>query len=169
MFAIMLTILITFLFSSVFGYVVHWAIHQTWTGKLNNSHMTHHLKLYPPTDYISDKYRGAGKDNTVLIFALVALPVIALPIILGIMGILPLLLVIISLIVMGIISFLHSYLHDAFHVRNHWLYHVPLISQLFAGWVFLHWLHHVNMQTNFGIFMFFLDKLFGTFAAPIKD
>lgn len=63
MIAIALTILIAFLATTLFGHVVHWALHQKWTGSVNQSHMTHHLKLYPPSDYLSDSYRHAGKDD----------------------------------------------------------------------------------------------------------
>src|SRR5208282_4159343 len=105
--AILLTILISFFISSLFGYVVHRSLHQSWTGRLHRKHMTHHLILYPPSDYLSDKYRDAGGDNTVKIFALAALPLVATPIILGCLGILSLPVVISSLIVMTIMSILH--------------------------------------------------------------
>jgi sterol desaturase/sphingolipid hydroxylase (fatty acid hydroxylase superfamily) len=163
MVAIFITALISFLVSSLFGYVVHRSLHQPWSGRLNKKHMTHHLSLYPPTDYLSDKYREPGKDNTVFVFAAFAVPVVATPIILGVLHILPLVLVITSIAVMAIMSFLHDYLHDAFHIRHHFLTKIPVFRQLFARWGRLHYLHHVNMQTNFGIFTFFLDKVFGTF------
>jgi Fatty acid hydroxylase superfamily len=163
MLAIFLTIIITFFVSSLFGYVVHKSLHQEWTGRLNDAHMTHHIRLYPPDDYVSDKYRNAGKDNTVKIFAIAALPLVAAPIVLGVFHILPLALVIAALMVMVVMSFLHSYLHDAFHIRNHWLLRVPLIGRLFARWVNLHWLHHVDMSTNYGIFLFHWDHLLRTY------
>jgi sterol desaturase/sphingolipid hydroxylase (fatty acid hydroxylase superfamily) len=161
--AILLTALITFFSCSLFGYVIHRAIHQKWTGPLNKSHMTHHLKLYPITDYTSDIYRQAGKDDTFKIFAVAAVPVVATPIILGIMGIISLPLTITSLIVMGLMGFLHSYIHDSFHIRNHYLNRVPVLGTFFKHWNSLHFLHHVNMQTNFGIFTFHWDRIFGTF------
>lgn len=160
---IILTALISFFVSSLFGYVVHRSLHQTWTGSLNSKHMTHHMTLYPPTDYLSDEYRQAGKDNTVYIFGAAAIPLVATPIILGIMGKLALPLVITALVVMGLMGFLHSYLHDSFHIRNHWLTRVPVIKGIFAHWVQLHYLHHVDMQKNFGIFLFHWDHVFKTF------
>ena len=163
MLAIVLTALTAFFISSLFGYVVHRALHQRWTGRLNKSHMTHHLTLYPPTDYLSEVYRDAGKDNTVKIFALAAVPLVATPIVLGIMGILPLSLVITALIVMGIMGFLHSYLHDSFHIKNHFLTRIPVVKVIFGYWNKLHYLHHVDMQKNFGIFLFHWDHVFRTF------
>ena len=163
MLSILITALITFLVASLFGYVVHKSLHQSWTGILHEKHMTHHLKMYPPEDYLSDKYRSAGADNTLFIFGIAAIPLVAIPIILGIFHILPWSLMITSLLVMGVMSFLHSYLHDSFHIRNHWLYHVPVVKHWFSWWVYLHWLHHQNMETNYGIFLFFLDRWLGTY------
>ena len=163
MLAIFITALIAFFVSSLFGYVVHRALHQPWTGSLNQKHMTHHLTLYPPTDYLSDKYREAGKDNTLYTFAIAAIPLVLAPIVLGILHIIPLSLVLTCLIVMGIMGFLHSYLHDAFHIRNHFLTRIPIIKHLFARWNHLHYLHHVDMQKNFGIFLFHWDHLLKTY------
>jgi sterol desaturase/sphingolipid hydroxylase (fatty acid hydroxylase superfamily) len=163
MLAILLTALITFFVSTLFGYVVHRSLHQTWTGRLNRAHMTHHLKLYPPTDYLSDTYRYAGKDNTFRIFAIFAIPIVATPIVLGILGILPLALVITALLMMGLMTFLHDYLHDAFHIKNHFLTRIPGVRVIFSHWGDLHYLHHVDMQKNFGIFTFHWDRIFRTF------
>lgn len=163
MLAILITAVLAFFASSLFGYVVHRSLHQTWTGKLNQSHMAHHLKLYPPTDYLSEVYRSAGKDNTVRTFAIAAIPMVLVPIILGILGILPLSLVITTLIVMGLMGFLHNYLHDAFHIKDHFLTRLPLLKDVFAHWNDLHYLHHIDMQKNFGIFLFHWDHIFKTF------
>lgn len=161
--AVLLTILISFFVSSLFGYVVHWMLHQTWSGKLNNSHMAHHLTLYPPSDYQSDAYRNAGKNNTVRIFAIFAIPIVLTPIVLGILGVLPLTLVAIAITIMALMSLSHNYLHDAFHIRNHFLTRIPVVKDIFAGWSHLHYLHHVKMGSNFGIFLFHWDRVLGTF------
>jgi hypothetical protein len=163
MLAVFITAIITFFVASLFGYVVHYALHQDWSGRFHQTHMTHHLKMYPPEDCISDVYRAAGKDNTLWIFAGAALPLVLGTILLGIFGILPLGLMITALLVMAVMSFLHSYLHDAFHIRNHWLYRVPLLGKVFIRWVHLHWLHHVDMNYNYGIFLFHWDHVFKTF------
>lgn len=163
MLSVLLTALVAFLVSGLFGYVVHRSLHQKWTGRLNRKHMTHHLTLYPPSDYLSDEYRSPGKDNTVKIFALAALPLVATPIVLGIFGILSVPLVITALVVMLSMGFLHDYIHDAFHIRNHLLTRIPVIKGIFAHWNELHYLHHVDMQKNYGIFLFHWDYLFGTF------
>lgn len=163
MIAVLITAVISFFVSSLFAYVVHWSLHQQWTGRLNQKHMAHHLVLYPPTDYTSDVYRHAGKDNTVRTFTIAALPLIATPIVLGALGILPLSLVLTVLIVMGIMGFTHNYIHDAFHIRNHFLGRIPGFRDIFAYWNRLHYLHHIDMQKNFGIFLFHWDHVFRTF------
>ena len=163
MFSILITALVAFFISSLFGYVVHRSLHQKWTGRLNRKHMTHHLTLYPPTDYLSDEYRQSGQDNTVRIFAVAALPLVATPIVLGVTGLLSLPLVITALVVMGIMGFLHDYIHDRFHIRNHFLTRVPGVRVIFQYWNRLHYLHHIDMQKNFGIFLFHWDHVFRTF------
>lgn len=163
MVAILITALVAFFISSLFGYAVHRALHQSWTGRLNVKHMTHHLTLYPPTNYKSEAYRSAGSDNTVITFTIAALPLVAAPIILGIFGILPLPLVITVLIVMGLMGYLHDYIHDSFHIQNHFLSRAPGFRNIFAYWNRLHFLHHVDMQKNFGIFLFHWDHVFKTY------
>lgn len=157
---IFFVLLAVFILVNLFGYVAHKCLHQSWTGRFNQAHMTHHLKLYPSTDFFSEEYRDPGRDNTVIIFGMASLPILALPIIFYFLGFLSSSLMIIALVEMLFLGWLHNYLHDAFHISNHWLNRF----NLFKHWVRLHYQHHVNMQTNFGIFSFILDKLFGTFS-----
>lgn len=161
--AIILTILVSFLATTLFGHTVHWSLHQTWTGMVHEAHMTHHLRLYPPSDYTSAVYRNAGKDSTPRFFAIAAIPLVLAPIILWFVGWLSLTLMIVALSVEALMGFLHNYLHDAFHIERHWLYSAPFIGTWFGRLVGLHYLHHVDMSKNFGIFTFHWDKVFRTF------
>ncbi len=163
MLSIFLTAFISFFISGFFGYSIHRMLHQPWSGRFNKSHMTHHLILYPPSDYQSDTYREPGKDNTVKIFFLFALPLIILPILLCLLKIISVAMMITAFLVMGVMSYLHDYLHDAFHIKNHFLTRIPGFSVIFAYWVHLHYLHHVDMNTNFGIFLFHWDRILKTF------
>ena len=167
--SIFLTILIAFFVSSLFGYIAHWSLHQKWAGRLNVLHMTHHLKLYPPSDYLSSVYRDAGKDNTTKVFAMLSIPLVLTPIILGVLNILPLALVLITILVMAAMGFLHDYLHDAFHIKDHSLTKIKGLRVLFGHWNHLHYLHHVDMQKNFGIFLFHWDHVFRTFWKDDKQ
>lgn len=161
--------MLTFLLASVavffgitlFGYIVHWALHQSWAGFLNNSHMTHHLKLYPITDYTSDVYRSAGKDNTVKIFAFAALPILAIPILLCIFGMLSIFTAAFVLAEMLFLGFLHDQIHDSFHLNKSLWKYLPG----YKTWAKNHYNHHVDMQSNFGIFFFMWDRLFKTFKS----
>lgn len=163
MLAFFLTLLISYIVTSLFGYVIHWSLHQSWAGQFNNAHMTHHLKLYPPEDFTSDTYRHAGKDSTPKFFAMAAIPLILTPIVLGLLGILPFYLVITVLVVEGIMGFLHDHIHDLFHINNNWMSRVPVLRDIFHKWTRLHYLHHVDMEKNYGIFVFHWDRLLGTF------
>jgi hypothetical protein len=160
---ILLTIIISFFVTTLFGHIMHWSLHQRWVRKFTKSHMTHHLILYPPKSYLSDKYKYAGKDSTLRFFVFASLPMILAPIILGALGILGWHLVITVLATELLIGFLHNYLHDSFHIKNHWIYRVPLLRDIFGVWVKLHYLHHVDMGKNYGIFTFHWDKIFNTF------
>jgi sterol desaturase/sphingolipid hydroxylase (fatty acid hydroxylase superfamily) len=164
MLAFLLTLLFSFLLTTLFGYVVHWALHQNWSGSVHVSHMTHHLKLYPPEDFSSETYRDAGKDNSFKFFALAAIPLIIIPIALWCAGILSLGLMLVVLLMEALMGFLHDYLHDVFHISNHWLSRTPILKGFFAKWVKLHYQHHVDMKTNYGIFSFLWDKILGTFV-----
>lgn len=161
---VLFVILLTYLIVNLFGYVAHWSLHQTWMGRFNNAHMTHHLKLYPPEDFTSDTYRHAGKDSTPKFFAIAAIPLIIAPIILGVIGVLPMYLMVIILISELIIGFLHDYIHDAFHINNHWISCIPGVRVIFGRLLKLHYLHHVDMKRNYGIFAYHWDRVFGTFS-----
>ena len=166
MVAIIFTIIITYVVLSLFGHVAHWGLHQPWAGRFNNSHMMHHLKFYPPQDFISEEYRSAGKDSATRFFALASLPFIIAPFVLWFWGILPFGCVIVVLVMEAMMGFLHDYLHTTFHLKNHWLARVPFFHVIFAKWVRLHYLHHVDMSKNFGIFIFHWDRIFKTFWNP---
>lgn len=163
MLGLLFTAILTFLIASLFGYVVHRGLHQYWAGRFNKAHMTHHLSLYPPNQFLSDEYRSAGKDDSFRTFLLMAIPLIVLPCLLLLLKFITLGMMITAMVMMGIIGFLHSYLHDAFHIRNHFLERLPLLGKAFENWRRLHYLHHINLQTNFGIFCFWWDRLLKTF------
>jgi hypothetical protein len=160
---IVLTIIISYITTLLFGYGFHWALHQTWMKEAHQAHMTHHQRLYPAHDYVSSTYRHAGKDAAPKFFIIAALPLVILPLILYFLGLISCYLVLIIWSVQILTGLAHNYLHDAFHIKNHWLGKIPVIYTIYRKWSYLHYLHHVNMQINYGIFSFWADKLFGTF------
>jgi sterol desaturase/sphingolipid hydroxylase (fatty acid hydroxylase superfamily) len=156
--AILVSIL-TFIALTSLGYISHWAFHQRWSGRFYTSHMSHHLVLYPPSDFYSDKYRDAGKDNTSVLFFLIFLPLILGAIAITVLKIIPLLFGIIILVEMAAFGAANNVLHDAFHLRKTFWQRFWFFDKL----VKLHIQHHKNMKKNFGILFFWPDKLFNTF------
>lgn len=163
MIGFILTSITAFLVTTLFGQVIHWSLHQPWSGRFNKSHMTHHLVLYPVSSYKSERYRDPGKDSTVKTFGLVALPLLAAPILLFLFGKLSLFLTLWSLAEMLILGWLHDSIHDSFHLHKSFWSRLPG----YKAWAKKHYLHHVNMQKNFGIFTFFWDRLFGTLKTKL--
>ncbi len=158
----LLAIFLTYLVTGLFGYCMHWFLHQPFAGKYNSAHMTHHLTLYPPKNLISIEYRHAGRDDAVRFFAVVSLPLIGVPIFLGAFNIISWSVVICILLTEAVMGFLHDYLHHAYHIKNHWLNKIPILTKTFQNWKKLHFQHHVLMQTNFGIFTYYWDRIFKT-------
>ena len=161
--SIVFAMILTYLIITAYGYIGHRILHKPWAGIFNKYHMTHHMVLYPSNDCLSDSYRSAGADNTVKAFAIMSLPIMAIPFILFTFNFISLYLMLIIIFEMFLIGWMHSYFHDVFHIRNHFLSKIPIIKVLFNKFVILHYMHHVNLEKNFGIFTFFWDRLFRTF------
>jgi len=152
--------LVTYFLTSLLGYVVHWAIHQPWTGRAYRAHRAHHIDLYPPGKLISDAYRNAGGQSTVYTFLLAFTPILLLPIVLWAIGWFTFMHAFAAVAAMGIVGLMNDIIHDSFHVKNHWL------SRITPGYDHmrqLHFVHHVNMKRNFGIYSFIWDRVFRTF------
>lgn len=161
-FVVLMTLVVGFVVASYAGQVTHWAFHQSWSNRFHQAHMTHHIVLYPVTDYLSDTYRSAGKDNSLYLFLIVAIPFFLLPLLLFWLGLIPFLSVIVVISEMIIIGWIHEFFHTAFHIRNHVLKRYAFFRRLTD----IHFVHHLDMQTNFGIFFFGWDRLLGTYKNP---
>lgn len=162
----MLALLILFFLTTVsttfFGYWAHKALHLKLVKRFSQSHTVHHDKLYPVNDFKSDKYRSAGKDSTVIFFAIASLPVLAIPCLLGLFGILTLFQSVFVVALMLFVGWSHDYVHEAFHLNTHWLQKAPVVSKYFQKLEKLHYLHHVDDTKNFGILVFWWDQVFRT-------
>ncbi len=163
MITLLLLIIGTYILVSLFGYFVHWMLHQSWAGQFNSSHLAHHEKFYPPSDFLSDKYREAGKDDTFWIFALFSLPVLAFPIVLYYFDLVSFLMMLVIIAEMLFIGWLNTYIHYCVHINNHWTFKIPIVRGIFEKWQYLHYAHHIDVNKNFGIFHFYWDRIFGTF------
>lgn len=139
------------------GYGFHRLLHTRFGGPLHRAHLTHHVKLYPPRDYLSNTYRSAGADNTTYRFvAVAALVATALALLLPLWASLPI------LAEMALVGAANSYVHDSVHVRGHWMERF----RLYRRWRALHYQHHFDMSRNFGILTFLADRVAGTYQAP---
>lgn len=155
----LLIILGTLFFFTFLGYVIHWSFHQKWSGKFYKSHLNHHTKQYPASNFYSDVYRDAGKDNSVYLFMIVFSPLIITMLLLTITNTIPYLLGSIILAEMAVVGFLNNEMHDSFHIKGTMWEKLPFFKRLTD----LHYIHHVDMSRNFGIFSFVWDKVFGTY------
>lgn len=162
----MLALLILFFLTTVgttfFGYWAHKALHLKLVARFSQSHTVHHDKLYPINDFKSDSYRSAGKDSTVIFFAIASLPVLAIPCLLGLFGLLTWFQTVFVVALMLFVGWSHDYVHEAFHLNKHWLQTAPVVSKYFQKLEKLHYLHHVDDTKNFGILVFWWDMLFRT-------
>lgn len=148
--------ILAFIFFTFLGYITHRWFHSKSSGVFFTAHMNHHLKQYPKNDLLSEKYRDAGKDNTFYYFLLVFSPFIISAIYLATVNFW---LGLIILIEMAAVSALNDRLHDAFHIKDTFLKRFDFFRKLRR----LHFIHHRDMSSNYGIFSFAWDKVFKTF------
>jgi len=141
------------------GYIFHRMFHQPWSGRFYKSHMVHHNLLYPPSNYISDEYRDPGSDNTVWLFAACFSPLGMLVAALAFYGVISITMAIFVVVEMSAIGFVNNSMHDAFHLRKSLWDRLWFFSRLRR----LHFQHHVNQRSNFGIYSFMWDWLLNTY------
>ncbi len=151
----------TYMLTTLLGYVIHWALHQRWTGYLNKSHMAHHIRMYPPGDLVSNTYRSAGRHSTVYTFLLAFSPLLLLPFVLWLVGAWALATALVCVGAIAVVGLLNDFVHDSYHVRRHWLGRVT--PSFYARLQHLHFVHHRDMRRNFGIYSFAWDRVFRTF------
>lgn len=152
--------IVTYPLTSLLGYVVHLAIHKPWAGRAYHAHRAHHIDLYPPGRLISDTYLGASKQSTVYTFLLAFMPLLLIPVVLWLVGWFSWSMALSAVLTMGVVGLFNDIIHDSFHIRGHWLRRlVPGYEQMRH----LHFIHHVNMRKNYGIYSFTWDRIFGTF------
>lgn len=156
---ILFVMLLTFIYGSMAGYVVHRLLHTKIFGKLAEGHNRHHT-LYTVEDFESNKYRDAGDDDSAFVFIpiiVTAIVLMCIPLwfIFSTWWIYPIILA------EGVfVGWLHDYIHESFHLNEHWLLKYKFIQRLKE----LHILHHKYPQKNHGIIWFIPDRLFRTFT-----
>lgn len=151
---ILLTALATFFITELVGFLVHRLAHWPKAGKLFRDHLDHHAKFYPPSSYLSERYLGDIRTSFLPWFVLIFL---AFNLLAGL--ILPWPLSLTFFVVCSTVSLMNSYLHDSFHVENHWLTKFHWHHKMRE----IHRVHHQNVRVNLGIYWYFFDRLGGTF------
>lgn len=158
-----LLVLIDFLLlAGLFGHLVHWALHQPWAGVFHRAHMDHHLVQYPPGDLTSDRYRTVNwRHSGTFLFTPPLLAILgAVGGLLWGLGAPAWVLVTLGITLVGF-GLVNDYVHDSFHVRRHPLNRYGWYRRLRR----LHFVHHVDMGSNYGIVTMVYDRVFGTFKA----
>ena len=163
MIVLLISLVLGFMATNLFGFVVHFVLHRKESKSFNQSHMIHHEKLYPPEDFFSEIYREAGQDATPKFFVIAALPMLLSVVMFWLLGVISLFVCVAVMLEMIAIGVIDNYLHDAFHIRNHWLSRAPLIGNWYNNLVKYHYLHHCDMKMNYGIFNFMWDRIFKIF------
>jgi len=159
-FSFILSILATYCFATLIMTCLHYLLGHRWNWCwFAKNHITCHHAHYLRDNLTSNKYIPDEKNNT---------PYLMIPV--GIIFpfaylFLPRDLFLVCLATIIMIFIAHVYLHGHYHLKDTWL-------NRFAWFRWkqqLHFVHHRNMGTNFGVIEFFWDKLFGTYCSPLKN
>ncbi len=156
-----LVTIVSLVLSNFLGYWIHRALHQRWAGPFHRAHMQHHLELYPPGKLTSPKYRKAHWYNRgPFLFTPPFLVIVAVAAFVAHLLHAPMWTVVEIAAIFVAFGFVNDWVHDTFHLRRHPFqkfkyYRLARIA---------HFIHHVNMNTNYGIVAFEWDHVFRTAA-----
>jgi len=152
---ILLITLATFLVGNFAGYVVHRTLHCRWSGRAYKDHLHHHNRIYPPSDYLSDEYREPPVDAEQGKYYIAAFILLCTPFLLWHWAYF-----LVAVVEAILVLKANAWVHDILHIRGHAFERFKFFNWLRA----VHFQHHVNVHTNFGIFVFYPDKLLCTYA-----
>lgn len=141
--AVLATVVIAFFLSEWVGFSVHRLAHWPGSGWLFRNHLRHHAEAYPPSRYQTERYLGDLKTSFLRIFVplFVGLNVLA-------WIVLPWHLATIFFVTSSATALANSYLHDSYHMNDHWLRRFGWHRRL----VDTHYVHHLNVKKNLGIY-----------------
>jgi sterol desaturase/sphingolipid hydroxylase (fatty acid hydroxylase superfamily) len=164
--------------SELLGYLLHRLLHSGTIGFLSRSHMRHHLLLYGPlhSQRPGSSYHDATTDsislgNIGLEWLMPGALLLALSVTL--LHFLRVSVTYQSIFVAGSLAWsflMFSYLHDRMHIADFWMERNPWLNRWFVSAREAHDIHHwaLNdqglMDKNFGIALFFFDRVFGTWT-----
>ncbi len=159
------------------GYWLHRLMHSDRFPVLSRGHLIHHFVVYGPSQPLrTEKYRDATNHrvslgNIGLEWLVPSFVILSFSLGITIWIHVPRVYEIISLCILVLWPiFMFSYLHDRMHLRNFWMIRAPLFKSWFVKARRLHDIHHRSLNDqgrldrNFGICLFFFDRLFRTFS-----
>ncbi|MFI5360921.1 MAG: sterol desaturase family protein [Elusimicrobiota bacterium] len=175
--SLILTVAAACIFAELVGYWLHVLLHNEKIPFLSRNHMIHHLVVYARNTKVRPLRVGdASEDPAELLFmglewlfpigAILPLALIVLRIA-GLSVVLQAAFVATSLL-WGLLMF--NYMHDALHEKSFWMERSSFWRNRFRCAQRRHDIHHMDIDAagrltrNYGIFFFFFDRLFGTFA-----
>lgn len=144
----LLYVIAVILGTEVFAYLWHhYGAHDNYIPGIQSTHDIHHMM---------NLTHEADED-----FVWILLLLIVFELSLGIavmLGIIPGILAIVTVIVASCVFWWNWWIHRSYHQPNHWLNNY--------SWFQLeknrHFIHHYNQQSNYGIASHFMDKIFNT-------
>ena len=168
-------------YAEFIGYWLHKALHSERFPMLSRAHMLHHLRDYgPKTALRRDQYlNSAVGRHSFLGIGLEWIGPIAVIVVFSI-SVLTLLQVEMGLQIFFVSLalswgyFLFGYMHSSLHLRNFWVYKIPLLKRWHRRITQLHDFHHLQisedgrMLINYGICFYWFDRLFGTYSPKEK-
>jgi sterol desaturase/sphingolipid hydroxylase (fatty acid hydroxylase superfamily) len=146
------------------GYIVHrFFIHDgIFSDKMRATHYCHHEIRYPYYDFESEKYRLAH-DSIPWVLTIIFSGYIP-SILVYLFNYIDISMMIYLLIYFTLHLFFISYIHDSYHIKDHWLNKY----EWFKYNKHCHYIHHLD-DMNYGITNYVFDKMFGTFSGKIVD
>ncbi|MBL8324216.1 MAG: sterol desaturase family protein [Rubrivivax sp.] len=154
---------LAYLSGGLLGYVIHWVLHQRWSGKLYRLHLTHHEVKYPSRDFLSvGEYRDAGSGNITPYFVALA-TIVLLPAFFALRQIgVPAWTIAVVAVEITLMAVVNDRIHDALHIKGHFLERLGFFRRCRIA----HRVHHTNVKSNLSMTTFEWDRVFGTFSLP---
>lgn len=152
-------VVLSYFFVQASGYAIHRSLHWKFSGRANRAHSQHHTVLYDTEDhYLTDRYMAPPwYDLPFFYYAPAALLTLAV-----VYFLFPWFVVIILAIMLVVLGLANDYIHVAIHTKGHFLEKYAWFKTARKR----HWQHHLDETTNYGIFTWETDRLFGTFVEP---
>lgn len=151
---LIIVVIVSVIVAELIGYGIHRFAHWNGAGQIFRNHLRHHVESYPPRRYQSDRYEGDFSTSFTPVFSVIGAILGATSWVAAGWHV-----ALTTIVVMLIFGAITSYLHDSFHIRDHFLGRFSWHRDLTR----VHRAHHENMKKNFGIHSHIVDRIAGTF------